>query len=121
MQVSQADQSHSLKVGDILAPTVRVRSVNTRADIRSGQALLLGGLVQQTAKPAGPAIAANEPAKAAEEVELFFLIMPEIVDGPGSPGILGEGRMTLAGTAASPRCFQFLFRVGPITGRESLF
>src|SRR5690606_12165167 len=37
------------------------------------------------------------------------------------PGILGEGRMTLAGTAASPRCFQFLFRVGPITGRESLF
>lgn len=83
MQVSQADQSHSLKVGDILAPTVRLRSVSTRADIRSGQALLLGGLVQQTAKPAGPAIAANEPAKAAEEVELFFLIMPEIVDGAG--------------------------------------
>lgn len=81
MQVSEIDEAHSVKVGDTLTPAIRMRSVNTGAEIQSGQALLIGGLVQQKPKPAGPSIAADEPVKTAEDVELLFVVMPEIIDG----------------------------------------
>lgn len=80
MQVSEVSEAHSVKVGDTLAPAIRTRSVNTRAEIQSGQALVLGGLVQHVSKPATPSNAAEDPAAATEDVELLFLVMPEIID-----------------------------------------
>lgn len=93
-RVSQIDPSVTVEVEGQSCPALNVRSVDTTVELRAGQTLILGGLVQGgAAKPvanasgktyASPAEQVAEKtgptADDREETELLILITPQLVE-----------------------------------------
>ncbi len=96
IQLSELDARHAAQDRQPTIPAVNTRSINTKVEVKAGQTLLLGGLVQSRAiadKPE-PSQGAEDskqqndhakPKEGHEEIELIMLISPEIVTAPELP------------------------------------
>ncbi len=98
-QVCQIDKTQTTQVDGHPFPKLREWVVDTAAEVRSGQTLVLRGLVQDraVASAKGSAVCGREcetPAAApeTEETELIVLVTPEIVDGTAPPQSAASGR-----------------------------
>lgn len=99
-RVSNIDSSRTVEVEGQSCPGLNVRSISTTVELRAGQTLILGGLVQERA--AKPVATASEKAFAwlaeqvaektgpaaddREETELLLVITPDFVQSSWLPG-----------------------------------
>jgi len=90
-EVSEIDEARSVTLGNVSVPALRVRSVDTAVEMKSGQTLALAGLIQtrDEAQNRGLPILADLPYVGAafrrvtetqNEIELLILVTPEFVD-----------------------------------------
>lgn len=90
-RVAEIDCTQSTKIGEHAIPGLRVREIDTRVTMQSGQTLVIGGLIERRtvkkeAEPGGESEtgktgAAGAKAKpASEEIELLVLVTPRIVE-----------------------------------------
>jgi pilus assembly protein CpaC len=78
-RVSELDSANSRNVGGRHVPALRTRMVNTAAELKAGQTLIIGGLVQN--RQSGDRANTRSQGKKSEEVELLLLATPSFVDG----------------------------------------
>jgi pilus assembly protein CpaC len=92
-EIAEIDESRSATVGDQSVPAVRVHTVDTAAEIRPGQTMVIGGLVQTRRSSTSRKDASKDRQEQSEqeEIELIVLATPEIIDAGGTPSI---GRAT---------------------------
>jgi Flp pilus assembly secretin CpaC len=67
LKVAELDPAHSVKIGDQTAPGLRVREVESAAELRFGQTVVVSGMIQQHEDPP-------------EERATIFLLRPELVE-----------------------------------------
>jgi len=101
-------------VSEIDAPTIQQRRVNSTVSIRSGQTVVLGGLIreQNSLREAGVPLLKNIPGvgklfsttrNAAQRTELVVLITPQVITaGPDSHDITEEYRQKFLGLKPIP-------------------
>ena len=103
-RVSEIDNTRNLTIGGTTVPGLRVREIDTGAELRAGQTLALAGLVQTRIEAQSRAIpllgelpyigtAFRRVSENYNEIELLILVTPELVDPmephevpPGGPG-----------------------------------
>jgi len=104
-RVSEIDPTRSVVIDDLTVPGLRVREVDTAVEMKPGQTLAIGGLLQSRveAQNKGVPILSDMPwigvafrsvKETINEIELLILVQPELVDGmdpqdvpPGGPGM----------------------------------
>lgn len=90
-RVSEIDDTRSVQVQDINVPGLRVREVDTGAEMRAGQTLAIAGLIQQRSEAEIRAvpllgeipylgIAFSRKQEEVNEIELLILVTPELVE-----------------------------------------
>ena len=116
LRVGQIDRSRSVEVDGQTCPGLQVHELDTGWEMAAGQTLIVGGLVEKrAAEPMEPTAQAGEAEGAEEEVELVFLVTPELVGRSGervSARRLGRNRPT--GLRAARKS-------SPLPGSESDF
>ncbi len=76
--VSELDYTNSRTVGERNVPGLRTRTVDTTADLATGQTLIVSGLVQT--RSSGEPNGANGQKPKSEEVELLLLATPRLIN-----------------------------------------
>jgi len=89
LRVSEPDNANGVQVGDQKIPALNTRETEVGLDLRPGQTIALGGLVEQRTRAAGPAAvtgdkrradgACGEAGAVVEEFQLFVLVKAELV------------------------------------------
>jgi Flp pilus assembly secretin CpaC len=83
VEVSELDPTKNVEVAGQTVPGLRVRQANTQTKMRSGQTLVIDGLVQTRA------VKKDDTKETSEEFETLILLTPEIVEttlhGDASP------------------------------------
>ncbi len=93
-RVSSADDKRSVIVDGFATPGLRVREVETSAELQSGESLLIAAVTQRetgTGAPATPDVAvADQPAPVDEtnDVQVLFVVTPELIREENSGSIL---------------------------------
>lgn len=77
VRVSELDDKHSVKVGDVSVPSLRVREADVEVEIRAGQTLIIGGLINTQVVEGNRLL--RRPDRV-ETRELIVLATPERVD-----------------------------------------
>lgn len=125
-RVSEIDNTRSVTINSVTVPGLRVREIDTGAEMRAGQTLAIAGLVQTRVESESKGIPwiselpyvgvpFRRVQEAANEIELLILITPQIVEAmdPGEVPPCGPGTMTdspcdgelfLKGYIEVPRC-----------------
>jgi Flp pilus assembly secretin CpaC len=91
VRLSELDRANSVKVAGETVPGIQTQEVSTRVDLRSGQTLAISGPIQrrtieEQAKPSSSVEPVERPGTPHEtketpkEVQLVFLITPEIIE-----------------------------------------
>ncbi len=106
-RVSELDESRSVQVQDINVPGLRVREVDTGAEMRAGQTMAIAGLIQQRTEQdirAVPflgelpyaGVLFSRKRERVNEIELLILVTPELVDPMNCEEVppCGPGTMT---------------------------
>ncbi len=87
LRVSERDDVHGVQVGDEKIPALTSREMEAGLDLRPGQTIVLGGLVERRMPAAAPAAAADDKRNAsgvfgeavAEKFQLVVLLKAELV------------------------------------------
>lgn len=125
-RVSEIDNTRSVTINSVTVPGLRVREIDTAAEMRPGQTMAIAGLVQTRteAQTRGLPWISEVPYLGApfrrvtdtfNEVELLILITPQLVDAmdanevpPCGPGMMTERpsdcELYLNGYIEVPRC-----------------
>ena len=83
-RVGRIDPSRSVQIQGQTCPGLQVSEVDTGVEMAVGQTLIVGGVVQKrAAEPMEQTAQAGEVDGAEEEVELLFLVTPELVGRSG--------------------------------------
>lgn len=106
-RVSELDESRSVQVQDINVPGLRVREVDTGAEMRAGQTMAIAGLIQQRTETDIKAIPVlgdlpyagvlfSRKRERVNEIELLVLVTPELVEPMNCDEVppCGPGTMT---------------------------
>jgi pilus assembly protein CpaC len=125
-RVSEIDNTRSVTINNVTVPGLRVREIDTGAEMRAGQTLAIAGLVQTRVESETKGIPwiselpyvgvpFRRVQEAANEIELLILITPQLIEAmdPGEVPPCGPGMMTdspddcelfLKGYLEVPRC-----------------
>jgi hypothetical protein len=85
MEISHLDMNRQVTIAGVKVPGVRSREVRTTTELRSGQTLVVAGLVQsRTVAGSGTSgdSAADKTSGKNEKYETLFLLTPEILEPP---------------------------------------
>jgi hypothetical protein len=90
--ISEIDSSRSVNVDGCKVPGLRVRMVDTAAELKTGQILAVGGMIRQvpSADPTG-----DDGEQQLEEIELIVLATPTLLE-------CARGARAVAGRPCSP-------------------
>lgn len=79
VRVSEADESHSFKIGDFRVPAISVRQCNTAIETSFGRSVVLNGLVEKRTEAGKTEEGVREVVN---EIMLMVVVTPELVDSP---------------------------------------